>query len=1043
MSTGSAFEISRDSIDDVFKRVPVEARTGVALGLLVARCERVPTKLLERVAPLRPDCSTDPLNDVVADLRILAKYIDDTRFADVAYEHGRSQYSYLAEWHSIDDVHTLEHHAEAKRAEGGPPDRPWSAADEARWKEDKRLIKSVERLGSQPFCLIASLASRLPCMWRVYLTTAGVELVTGWIADVHKPRTRARDLADVLRIEQVFSALFLLASEELASPHDDSIDLGGPLCSLLHLMYVLAPRIMRAHMAQSTVDEMAQIAEPLRARAAARQAALRKITQQRRMYHTAFGTLQRDTADNPIVYGNNVYGSASYPLLADTMSDTPYAARLWGAVAPSFAHLRLSSTCKGRLGEVLGYLATGNPVTRMNRVVCVQFLDALRHVQSRDAAGVSVSSTGNVIRTWKTVYGSWIKPTDMGCMSQDSPKEIEHDAFHAPGYALPAPLIVLGLMDPVILGLMLGLPNANPDDLTNPPTGISDSMVINALSLLCSNHACEHPVEMAGAPVVHPRVHRSMMRVGIMHAIVAGRCAFAAGSPVQGSADEVLQLFGHESVYKFELRKNTGFAGERPREKERATSGCVLLASSKHPATLRWVELSCYAVGYTLACPSVGDDNPFAHRAGGVDGEPKARFFHGEELHALVHPAAVQVDDACNRFAFGESTGWARADLTTLLVVTASAIGAALCMSVAGLPRDKDNNAIPKAVGASRAAMLFERYKQLLTDLDLEREEQRQLERSLWRLLPCAIPSYEQARSVAPMSRAMLEECRDANVMPYGDDLTLGRAALRCLILHDMADERLFAHVLDCMMGGPKGLLRTEVFELLLLAASKVELGGDKHRIMTCVVPALLDAIDTANTLDGHGLGECTDTGYAIRYAARETLASRLAVSFPDEESKQWLDRVLRTEPDECAHPTLHWLQQHFPALVWPLHQRLHPSPWDRAAFEACLVRCNPRCTASLALAEVLMMPEPDGAGLTAPPDEPFLVRLQQVLYAPPEGGPAFQALQRAPRNRALAGSSGGDLLAPTPGEAEPSDGDDGGNNDGNGDPASKVARTA
>lgn len=1036
----SAFEIDRDSVAAVLERVPVEARTVVALSLLVARCERVPTRLLQRVEPLRPEIGSDPLNDVVADLRVLAQYIDDTRFAEVTHGLGRSKYSYPAEWYFIDDVRTLERDEEDKLLENEPPSAPWTAADEARRKEDKKLIKSVERLGSQPFCLIASLASRLPCMWRMYLTTAGVELVTGWIADVHKPRTRARDLADVLRIEQVSSALFLLANEELSSPHDDHIALQGPLCSLLHLMYVLAPRIMRAHMAQSTVDEMAQIAEPLGARAAARQAALRKITQQRRMHNTAFGTLPRKAADTPIVDGSDVYGSASYPLLADAMSDAPYAARVWGAVAPSFSHLQLGSTNTGRIAEVLGYLATGAPVTRMNRTICVQFLDALRHVRSRAAAG-PVSSTGSVIRTGKTVYGGWIKPTDMGCMSQDSPKEIEHDAFQAPGYALPAPLIVLGLLDPAILGLMLGLPNANPDDLTNPPTGLSDPAVIAALSLLCSNHACGRPVEMAGTPVVHPRVHRSMLRVGLMHAIVAGRSAFATGSPVQGRADEALQLLGHESVYRFELRKNTGFAGERPREKARSTSGCILLATAEHPATLRWVELSCFGVAYSLACPSVGDDDPVAHRAGGVDGEPKARFFHGEELHALVHPAAVQVDDACNRFAFGECTGWARADLTTLLAVTASAIGAALCMPVAGTPRDKDNDAIPMAVGAGRATMLFERYKELLADLGMEREEQRQLERSLWRLLPCAIPSYEQGRCAACMSADAVEACRVANGLPYGENLTLGRAALRCLILHDMPDERLLAHVLGCMVGGPKGLQGNEVLELLLLAASKVELGGDKHYVMTCVLPALLDAVEAYNPADG--IGECTDTGFAIRYAVRASLASRLVLAFPDEESKRWIDRVLRTTPVECAHPTLHWLQQHFPALVWPLHQRSRPSPWDRAALETCLARCNPRCAASLALAEVLMMPEPDGAGLTAPPDEPFLVRLQQVLYAPPEGGAAFRALQQAPRNRALAGASGGDLLAPTPGGAEPSNGDDGGNNDGNGDPASKVARTA
>ena len=119
-----------------------------------------------------------------------------------------------------------------------------------------------------------------------------------------------------------------------------------------------------------------------------------------------------------------------------------------------------------------------------------------------------------------------------------------------------------------------------------------------------------------------------------------------------------------------------------------------------------------------------------------------------------------------------------------------------------------------------------------------------------------------------------------------------------------------------------------------------------------------------------------------------------------------------------CNQRTLYWLHTCCPSAVWPLYKR-GGTGWKTAWFERCLVATRETRPDQVALAAQLMLPCPEGLMLDPPDSAPFLMRIQQELFAP--GGDGYRALLSSSTAAAT-------MLAPGTGSAPgaPAEPDDG-----------------
>ena len=145
---------------------------------------------------------------------------------------------------------------------------------------------------------------------------------------------------------------------------------------------------------------------------------------------------------------------------------------------------------------------------------------------------------------------------------------------------------------------------------------------------------------------------------------------------------------------------------------------------------------------------------------------------------------------------------------------------------------------------------------------------------------------------------------------------------------------------------------------------------------------------------------------------------------------RHWFPGAEPHDPDELWPPfddeelepnerTLYWLHTCCPSAVWPLYKR-GATGWVIEWFERCLAATRETRPDQVALAAQLMLPRPEGLMLDPPEAAPFLMRIQQELFAP--GGDGYRALLSSSTAAAT-------LVAPGTGSAPgaPAEPDDGG----------------
>lgn len=106
-----------------------------------------------------------------------------------------------------------------------------------------------------------------------------------------------------------------------------------------------------------------------------------------------------------------------------------------------------------------------------------------------------------------------------------------------------------------------------------------------------------------------------------------------------------------------------------------------------------------------------------------------------------------------------------------------------------------------------------------------------------------------------------------------------------------------------------------------------------------------------------------------------------------DDDPDNRVGEALRVPANE---ETLYWLHTCCPGAVWPLYKR-GGTGWEKRMFERCLAATREAHPDQVALATQLMLPCPEGLMLDPPESAPFLMRVQQELFAP--GGDGYRAL--------------------------------------------------